>query len=219
MLAERLDHYANRPDVLVLGLPRGGVPVAFEVAQALHAPLDVYVVRKIGVPGHEELAMGAQASGNVRVVNEEVVRQLNIPPDLFGRVAEIERRELDRRENAYRGGRPPIQARNRIVILVDDGIATGSTMKAAITALRKLKPAEIIAASPTIAATTFQQLRREVAELVAVIVPDLFYAVGQWYENFSQTSDEEVRAFLLRASDPDPRQKNQQASHDHLESR
>lgn len=207
LLAQQLAHYANRRDVLVLGLPRGGVPVAFEVARALHAPLDVYVVRKIGVPGHEELAMGAQASGNVRVVNAEVVRALHIKKEIFERVAEIERLEIKRREQAYRGNRPQIEAKDRIVILVDDGVATGSTMKAGVMALRNLEPAKIVAAAPTIAAATFLELRPEVTELVAVIKPEIFNSVGQWYEQFPQTSDNEVCALLdfkLRVSDQDP---------------
>jgi len=198
-LAVELADYANRPDVLVLGLPRGGVPVAFEVAQSLGAPLDVFVVRKIGVPGHEELAMGAIATGGVRVVNRDVVEELRIPQEVFDAVARIEQQELERRERAYRGDRPPPDVRGRTVILIDDGLATGSTMRAAIAALRRLGPARIVVAVPTAAAETCDALRGEVDDVVCAVTPTRFYAVGLWYEDFSQTTDEEVHDLLEQA--------------------
>jgi predicted phosphoribosyltransferase len=199
MLAEKLVDYAGRPDVLVLALPRGGVPVAYEVAQALGAPLDVFVVRKLGVPGHEELAMGAVASGGTWVLNEDVVGPLAIPDDLIRAVATREFHELERRERAYRDDRPPLEVHGRIVILVDDGIATGSTMRAAIEAVRLLQPAQVIVAAPAIAPSTYAMLCDEGDQCVCCILPDPFYAVGVWYENFSQTTDEEVRELLQRA--------------------
>lgn len=199
LLAERLSRYAGRPDVLVLALPRGGVPVASEVAQRLGAPLDVFVVRKLGVPGHEELAMGAIATGGVRVINQEVVEQLRIRPEVIDRVAAQERAELERRELAYRGHRPPPQIVGRTVIVIDDGIATGSTMRAALAALRRQHPARLIVATPTVAAATLTEIESKADEVVAVIAPEDFYGVGQWYEDFSQTTDEEVRDLLNRA--------------------
>jgi len=198
-LASRLSHYANRTDLLVLALPRGGVPVAFEVARAIHAPLDLFIVRKVGVPGHEELAMGAIASGGVQVVNEEITRRLRIQPDLFNRMAEQELQELKRRELAYRGQRPAPDTAGRTIILVDDGIATGSTMKAAISALRKQSPERILVGTPVIAADTFEEMLPLVDELVAVITPEFFSAVGQWYEHFPQTGDDEVKTLLKQA--------------------
>jgi predicted phosphoribosyltransferase len=199
-LAKRLANYGNRPDVLVLALPRGGVPVGYEVAQALHAPLDVFVVRKLGVPGHEELAMGAIASGGVRVLNGEVVESLGIPDDVIDDAAARELRELERRERAYRDDRPAPDVQGRTVILVDDGIATGSTMKAAIEALGQLQAGRIVVAVPTAALSTAREMRRDVDELVAVMTPADFSGVGQWYQDFSQTTDEEVRDLLERAS-------------------
>lgn len=199
-LAKKLAKYANHPDVLVLALPRGGVPVGYEVAQALNAPLDVFVVRKLGVPGHEELAMGAIASGGVRVLNGEVVESLDIPDDVIDAVAARELRELERRERAYRDDRPAPDVQGRTVILVDDGIATGSTMKAAIEALRQLEAGRIVVAVPTAALSTVREMRRDVDDLVAVMTPADFSGVGQWYEDFSQTTDEEVRDLLERAS-------------------
>ena len=198
-LAKRLAKYANRPDVLVLALPRGGVPVGFEVAQALNAPLDVFVVRKLGVPGHEELAMGAIASGGVRILNGSVVEGLNISDDVIDAVAARELRELERRERAYRDDRPAPDVQGRTVILVDDGIATGSTMKAAVEALRQLEAGRIIVAAPTAALSTVREMRADVDELVAVMTPADFIGVGQWYEDFSQTTDDEVRELLQRA--------------------
>jgi putative phosphoribosyl transferase len=198
-LAERLQHYAHRRDVLVLGLPRGGVPVAFEVAQALDAPLDVFLVRKLGVPGHEELAMGAIASGGVRVLNPEVVAHLAIPAQAIEQVAVREQQEMERRERLYRDGRAPPAIEGRTVILVDDGLATGSTMRAGVAALRRLNPARIVAAVPVAAPEVCEQLSGEADEMVCARTPEPFYAVGLWYEDFGQTSDDEVRELLARA--------------------
>ena len=197
-LAEKLQRYRNRSDVFVLGLPRGGVPVAFEVAQALHAPLDVFIVRKLGVPGHEELAMGAIASGGVRVLNDDVMRILPIPERVVEAVTERETRELERREELYRGDRPPPDVHGRTAILVDDGLATGSTMRAAVKALRQLGPARIVVAVPVGAAETCLEFQQEADEAICAITPEPFYAVGHWYADFEQTSDEEVHALLER---------------------
>jgi predicted phosphoribosyltransferase len=183
----------------VLALPRGGVPVAFEVAEALHAPLDIFLVRKLGVPGHEELAMGAIATGGVRVLNEDVVGYLNINDEVIERVAAREQRELERRERVYRGGRAAPDVRGRTVILVDDGLATGSTMRAAAAALRLQRPARIIVAVPVAAPQTCDEFRTEVDEIVCAATPEPFRGVGLWYEDFSQTTDEEVRELLARA--------------------
>jgi predicted phosphoribosyltransferase len=202
MLASKLTRYANRSDVVVLALPRGGVPVAFEVAQALNVPLDVFIVRKLGVPGHEELAMGAIASGGVQVLNGSVIDSLRIPHAAIEAVAARERRELERRERAYRNGRSAPDVQGRTVILVDDGIATGSTMRAAVEALRQLEAGRIIVATPTAALSTMDEMRPDVDEFVAVMTPEDFMGVGQWYEDFSQTTDEEVRALLQPASSP-----------------
>ena len=198
-LAERLTGYAGRDDVIVLALPRGGVPVAFEVAQRLSAPLDVFIVRKLGSPGHEELAMGAIATGGVVVLNDDVVRALKIPEAGIERVAARERDELARREALYRGSRPAPDLRGRIVILVDDGLATGSTMRAAIAAVRTFQPSRLVVAVPTGARETCEDLRRDVDEVVCVTEPDHFYAVGMWYEDFTQTEDREVRDLLEAA--------------------
>ena len=200
-LARELAAYANRPDVIVLALPRGGVPVGYEIAQALHAPLDVFLVRKLGVPGHEEYAMGAIASGGVSVLNEEVVQRLGISPYQIETVAAREQRELERRERAYRGERPPPEVSGRTVILVDDGLATGASMQAAVLALRRLQPARIVVAVPVAAPETCEQLREIADEVVCATTPEPFYAVGLWYEDFSQTSDEEVRALLAQAEE------------------
>ena len=199
-LAAKLSAYAGRPDVLVLALPRGGVPVAYEVAQALGAPLDVFLVRKLGVPGREELAMGAMATGGVRVINEDVVRTLGIPDDVIDAVAEKERRELARRERAYRDDRPPPDVRGKIVLLVDDGLATGSTMRAAIAALRRMHPARIVVAVPVGSVETCAEMADVADEVVCAETPEPFYAVGLWYEDFSQTTDEEVHALLDKAN-------------------
>ena len=199
-LAKQLSAYAGRPDVLVLALPRGGVPVAYEVARALDAPLDVFIVRKLGLPGHEELAIGAIASGGVRVLNEDIVRGLRIPDSVIDAVAQRELRELERRERAYRGDRPAPEAHGRTVILIDDGLATGASMRAAVAALRAQNPAEIIVAVPTAAPETCAALEPEVDKVVCATTPEPFYGVGRWYEDFSQTSDEEVRALLEEAN-------------------
>jgi predicted phosphoribosyltransferase len=199
-LAGLLGHYAGRPDVVVLGLPRGGVPVAAEVARALAAPLDVFVVRKLGVPGREELAMGAIASGGVRVVNEPVVRALGLSQADIDRVAHEEARELERRARAFRGGRESHALAGRIVILVDDGLATGATMRAAVRALRILDPARVVVAVPVGASQTCEALRHEADEVICALTPASFEAVGLWYERFDQTSDEEVHEALRARS-------------------
>ena len=200
VLADRLTAYAGRPDVLVLALPRGGVPVAYEVARALGAPLDVFLVRKLGVPGHEELAMGAVATGGVRVLNDQVVGALGIPPSVIEAVAAWQQQELARRERLYRGDRPPPDVRGRTVILVDDGLATGSTMRAALAALRRQQPARLVVAVPTAAPETCDELRAEADDVVCATTPEPFDSVGLWYEDFSQTTDEEVRELLERAA-------------------
>jgi len=199
-LGVRLAAYAHRPDVSVLALPRGGVPVAFEIAKALQAPLDVFLVRKLGVPGREELAMGAIATGGVRVLNQEIVRGFHIPDHLIERVSREEELELNRRERAYRGDRPPLEVAGRAAIVVDDGLATGSSMRAATVALRKLEPARIVVAVPVAAPEICSELQTEVDEMVCARTPDPFYAVGLWYEEFDQTTDDEVRDLLERAS-------------------
>jgi putative phosphoribosyl transferase len=198
-LAERLTRYADRGDVLVLALPRGGVPVAYEVAKELKAPLDVFLVRKLGVPGHEELAMGAIASGGVRVVNEELVNYLGIPNEVIDGIAAVEQRELERRAEAYRDDRPPPDIKDHVVILIDDGLATGSTMRAAAASLRLQKPRRIVVAVPVSSPETCDEFRSEVDEIVCAVTPQHFQGVGLWYDDFSQTSDEEVRELLKRA--------------------
>jgi len=198
-LLSTLGAYQGRPDVLVLGLPRGGIPVGYEVARGLGAPLDVFVVRKLGVPGQEELAMGAIATGGVRVVNRDVVDALHIAPDVLDRAAEAERRELERRERSYRGDRPEPRVEGRTVILVDDGLATGSTMRAAVQALRQQRPARIVVAVPVAASATCEELRREVEDVVCFATPEPFMAVGRFYDDFSQTTDEEVHDLLASA--------------------
>jgi predicted phosphoribosyltransferase len=199
-LASKLRQFANRPDTIVLALPRGGVPVGFEVAKALNVPLDVFVVRKLGVPGYEELAMGAIASGGIRVLNEDVVRAAGIPQKTIVAVAAEEERELQRRERDYRDGRPPVVVEGRTVILVDDGLATGSSMRVAVLALKKKGPAEIIVAVPVGAPATCAEFESEVDQAICAITPEPFLSVGQWYEDFSQTSDEDVRDLLKRAA-------------------
>jgi putative phosphoribosyl transferase len=203
-LAKQLMEYADRSDVLVLALPRGGVPVAYEVARALNAPLDVFLVRKLGVPGHEELAMGAIASDGIYVLNEAVVDSLHIPDSVIDRVAAAEQRELERREQHYRDDRPALEVRDRIAILVDDGLATGASMRAAAAALRPQRPAKIVVAVPAAAPETCEEFRGEVDQIVCAITPDPFYAVGLWYEDFSQTTDEEVRTLLAQAAREHP---------------
>ncbi len=198
-LAKELSDYTGRPDVIVLGLPRGGVPVAFEVAKALDVPLDIFLVRKLGVPGHRELAMGAIASGGVRVLNEDVVQGLNIPHRTIEAVTSEEQQELERRERAYRGDRPRPDVRDRTVILVDDGLATGASMHAAVTALRAREPARIVVAVPTAPPETCAEFEDEVDKVLCATTPQPFLGVGAWYADFSQTTDQEVRALLERA--------------------
>ena len=195
-VAPRLGKYGNREDVLVLGLPRGGVPVAYEVATALEVPLDIFVLRKLGVPGHEELAFGAIGSGGVRILNADVVDRLGISELEVAAVTQEETKELERRETRYRGSRPPLDVRGRTVILVDDGIATGASIRAAIHAIRKMRPAAIVVATPVAPRATCNLLRREVDELVCAESPEPFYGVGQFYQDFSAVSDEEVVALL-----------------------
>jgi putative phosphoribosyl transferase len=195
-LAKRLSRYAGRKDIVVLGLPRGGVPVAYEVAAALAAPLDVFVVRKLGVPGHEELAMGAIASGGVRVLNERVVNEVGIDAPEIEAVADRERAELERRERAYRGERDPIDVEGKTVIVVDDGLATGATMRAAITALRDRQADTIVVAVPTGSPQTCAEIGETVDEIVCARTPEEFTAVGVWYRDFEPTSDDEVRRLL-----------------------
>ncbi len=199
-LATKLTGYANQPDVIVLALPRGGVPVAFEVAEALHAPLDVFIVRKLGVPGHEELAMGAIATGGFRVLNEDVVHGLRIPSYVIDQVTAHELQELARREREYRDDRPPPDVRDKTVILVDDGLATGSTMRAAAMALRQQHPARIVVAVPVASPEACDELRSEVDNIVCATTPTPFYGVGAWYQDFAQTTDEEVHDLLQRAA-------------------
>jgi putative phosphoribosyl transferase len=195
-LAEELTSYADEPNVIVLALPRGGVPVAAQVAKKLNVPLDVFVVRKLGLPGHPELAMGAIATGGVRVLNGGVINSLRVPDDVINAVTAEEFQELQRRERSYRDDLPPPEVEGKTVIIVDDGIATGSTMFAAIAALRQLNARRIIVAAPTIARSTYYYLRKHADEVVTVMMPEEFYGVGQCYEDFSQTTDEEVHKLL-----------------------
>ena len=195
-LAQRLEKYAGRNDVVVLGLPRGGVPVGYEVARRLGAPLDVFLVRKLGVPGHAELAMGAIASGGVRVLNDDVVNWYRIPDVVVDEVAREEQVELERRERAYRENRDPLDVRSRVVLLVDDGLATGSSMKAAVQAVRAREPARVVVAAPVGAPDTCRALADVADEVVCARQPEMFSAVGLWYRDFSQTTDEEVRELL-----------------------
>jgi predicted phosphoribosyltransferase len=199
-LAASLVEYAGRDDVLVLALPRGGVPVAFEVAEVLGAPLDVFLVRKLGLPGHEELAMGAIASGGVRVLNPDVVDTVGIPESVIDRVAALELRELERRERAYRDDRPSPDVGGKTVILVDDGLATGSTMRAAAEALRRQRPSRIIVGVPVASPETCDAFREEVDHIVCATTPEPFYGVGYWYQDFSQCTDDDVRELLARAA-------------------
>ena len=203
-LAEKLTGFAGRPNLLVLALPRGGVPVGYEVARALDAPIDVFLVRKLGVPGQRELAMGAIATGGVRVLNHDLVRALAIAEPAIEAVAAEEQAELERRERAYRDGRPPPDVRGRTVILVDDGLATGSTMRAAARALRQQDAARIVVAVPVAPPDTCADFHDEVDDVVCALMPEPFYAVGLWYEDFSQTSDDEVHDLLARARHAEP---------------
>ena len=198
-LTAALRQYANRNDILVLALPRGGVPVAYEVARELGAPLDIFLVRKLGVPGHEEYAMGAIAEGGAIVLDRDVMRELGIPPRAVESVIEQERAELERRARLYRHGRTPPQVRDRVVILVDDGLATGSTMRAAVQALKSLRPARIVVAVPVAPAETCEALRDVADEVLCLRTPEPFHAVGVWYVDFAQTLDTEVRDLLEQA--------------------
>jgi predicted phosphoribosyltransferase len=203
-LAQELTQYHDRADVVVLGLPRGGVPVAYEVAHALGVPLDILVVRKLGVPGFEELAMGAIASGGVRVLYDEVVRDLQIPPEVIDAIAADEQRELARRERVYRNHRPPAAIQGRTVILIDDGVATGTTMHAAIMAQRMQKPARIVVAVPVAARESCARIADLADELVCLLKPRFFGDVGAWYVDFAQTNDQEVRDLLAQAAQAEP---------------
>ena len=200
ILAGHLGQYADRRDVVVLALPRGGVPVAFEVAEKLNAPLDVIIVQKLGTPGQEELAMGAIASGNVKILNHYVIEQLGISQAQIASAVAHEQKELERRERFYRGDRPPIDVSGRIVILIDDGLATGSSMRAAAAAIRQRQPSQLVLAVPVASESTCAELKEEVDEAVCAVTPMAFYAVGQWYQEFSQTTDQEVRELLTRAA-------------------
>ncbi|MGX5733272.1 erythromycin esterase family protein [Bosea thiooxidans] len=212
-LADKLAPYAGRDDVTVLALPRGGVPVGYEVARALGAPLDVFVVRKLGVPGYEELAMGAIATGGVRVLNDEIVNGLALPPHVIDAATTKEEKELLRRERLYRGGRPPLQVNGRTIILVDDGLATGSTMLAAIKALRDSRPARIVAAVPVGSPDICEAMRTAADEVVCATTPQPLFGVGRWYEDFSQTDDDEVRALLTRAARGPPSSDDEVSEH------
>jgi len=200
VLASKLSEFSRKNDVVVLALPRGGVPVGYEVAQALHAPLDVFVVRKLGTPGQEELAMGALASGGTIVLNREVIQALGISQSTIDAVAARENPELERREREYRDGRPALQVEGRTVILVDDGLATGSSMRVAIKALRKESAAQVVVAVPVASPSACLEFEAEVDKIVCAATPEPFWAVGQWYRNFSQTTDEEVSELLARAA-------------------
>ena len=200
VLASKLTKYLNQVNTVILALPRGGVPVAYEIGKELGLPVDIFVVRKLGVPGHEELAMGAIASGGVRHINRDVVDQLRIDSETIDVASRREQKEIERREQLYRGQRLPVDVRNKTVILVDDGLATGSTMRAAIAALRQHRPARIVVAVPAAAPQTCSEIADEVDEIICAATPEPFYAVGQWYQEFSQTTDEEVRDLLARAS-------------------
>ncbi|OUL21191.1 phosphoribosyl transferase [Nostoc sp. T09] len=200
LLAQDLALYANRPDVLVLALPRGGVPIAFEIAKVLNVVLDVWLVRKLGVPNQQELAMGAIASGDVQIVNQDIVRDFNLSERTIAKVAAQEYQELKRREQLYRGNRPFPKLQGKTVILVDDGLATGATMLAAIIAVQKQQPARIVVAVPVAASPAYQQLADKVDEMVCLSTPTPFYSVGQWYQRFPQTTDDEVRDLLRKAA-------------------
>jgi predicted phosphoribosyltransferase len=204
-LAERLRHYRGRDDLVVLGLPRGGVPVAFQLAQSLGAPLDVFVVRKLGAPGQEELALGAIASGGVRVINDAVVRELGLDEGTLEHAAAVAGRELARREELYRNGRPSVEVAGRTAILVDDGLATGASMRAAARAVRQRNPERVVVAVPVAARQTCEDLAAEVDEIVCLEMPTPFLAVGSWYDEFGQTTDDEVRELLARAAVQGPK--------------
>lgn len=200
VLAAKLSEYKNREDVVILALPRGGAPVAFEVANTLNAPIDVFVVRKLGVPGQEELAFGAIASGGITVFNESLVHALRIPDSLIEKIIENEQKELERREKLYRGNRSPLELKEKTVIIVDDGLATGATMRAAIAAIRTLNPKQIIVAAPIASRDTCNDIMQKSNDLcICAITPEPFYGVGMWYRNFDQTTDEEVQNLLAYA--------------------
>lgn len=200
-LAEKLQAYRDRNDVIVLGIPRGGVPVAFEIAKSLHAPLDIFVARKLGVPWQEELAFGAIASGGVRILDQDIVEAVRITPEEIESVTRRASAELKRRESAYRGNRPPLAVEGKTVVLVDDGIATGSSLRAAIAAVRLLKPAHLVVAAPVAPLSTYNRLKRDVDDLVCVGTPVDFFAIGQFYADFSPTTDEEVTELLRLAAE------------------
>lgn len=200
LLAERLAAYGGRRDVIVLALPRGGVPVGFAIARALRAPLDVLLVRKLGVPGHEEYAMGSVAAGGVCILRADVIKQLNIPQSMIESLIARKQEELAWRAEKYRSHRPPADLKDRIVIVVDDGLATGATMAAALQIVRAASPARIIVAVPVAAQDSLRQIQEQVDDVVCLLIPDFFHAVGLWYENFSQTSDDEVIQLLNEAS-------------------
>jgi putative phosphoribosyl transferase len=199
-LADELKGYVNEKNVIVLGLPRGGVPVAFEVALAINAPLEVFVSRKLGVPGQEELAFGAVSSGGIRILDPEIVRIAAISGPEIEQITAREKLELERRESTYRSGRPPLNIAGSTVILIDDGVATGSSVRAAINALRQMKPQRLVVATPVIAAATYHRLRTEVDDIVCVFMPEGFYGIGQFYDDFSQVTDEEVIDLLRRGA-------------------
>jgi putative phosphoribosyl transferase len=214
LLGEALAEYAKRSDVIVLALPRGGVPVGFEVARMIDAPLDIMLVRKLGTPGQEELAMGAIASGGVCVLNPDIVAVIDISQEAIEAVVATERQELERRERAYRGNKPPPPVENHFIILVDDGLATGASMLAAVSALRQRKPASIVVAIPVAPSDTVQRLKQEADEVVCLATPEPFSAVGRWYREFSQTSDDEVKSLLKRANSMSTTPLNATKSHD-----
>lgn len=203
-LAAHLHAYVRRRNVLVLALPRGGVPVAFVVARALHAPLDVLLVRKLGVPGQEELALGAIASGNIRILNDEVVQARQLSPQIIEQVEQQERHKLARYEQRYRGDRPPLDLRDRTVILVDDGLATGASMRAAVQVVRRQQPARLIVAVPVADPSVCEALRQEVDEVICVRTPAPLYSISSWYRDFAQTSDQEVQSLLAQAEQAPP---------------
>jgi len=200
LLAQKLSTYAGQTDVLILALPRGGVPVAYEVAMALHAPLDIFLVRKLGLPGREELAIGAIASGDIRVLNEDIIRVLSVPEEVINIVARNELQELKRREHHYRGNRPAPEIRDRKVLLIDDGLATGASMRAAVLGVRAQHPTRIVIAVPAAAPELCDAFEFEVDEMVCGMTPEPFYGLSRWYEDFSQTTDAEVRMFLEEAN-------------------
>ncbi len=199
LLAAKLTAYTHAPDTLVLALPRGGVPVAYEVATQLHLPLDVVVVRKLGVPDHEEMAFGAIASGGVRLLDPDIIRSWQISRSVIDSITAREQRELTRREHAYRDARPEPAIKGKTILLIDDGLATGATMRAAIAALRQHHPGRIVVAVPTAAPSTCTNIRAEVDEIICIMTPDPFEAVGMWYKDFAQTTDDQVRDLLRRA--------------------